>query len=86
VFLYLRIFPDRQFQRWCYIIMGILALFCISFVVTLFTYCIPFDYTWMRWDNENHGQCIDMNAQTYVCAALNIILDLAIFFLPIPQL
>lgn len=66
--------------------MGVMAVFCLSFVITLLTYCVPFDYTWMRWDNERSGTCIDMNAQTYTCASLNIILDGVIFFLPIPQL
>ncbi|KAH8674339.1 hypothetical protein BX600DRAFT_457448 [Xylariales sp. PMI_506] len=84
--LYLRIFPDRQFRKHCFILMIIMGLFCLAFVITLLTYCVPFDYTWMRWDNENTGKCINMNAQTYTCAALNIILDLVIFFLPIPQL
>ncbi|KAK6220847.1 hypothetical protein LQW54_001766 [Pestalotiopsis sp. IQ-011] len=84
--LYLRIFPDRQFRKHIFILMGIMALFCVAFVVTLLTYCLPFDYTWERWDNEKTGKCIDMNAQTYTCAALNIFLDLVIFFIPIPQL
>ncbi|KAF3024103.1 hypothetical protein G7054_g13495 [Neopestalotiopsis clavispora] len=84
--LYLRIFPDRQFRKHIYILMGVMALFCVAFVVTLLTYCVPFEYTWARWDNEQTGTCINMNAQTYTCAALNIILDLVIFFIPIPQL
>jgi hypothetical protein len=84
--LYLRIFPDRQFRKHIYILMVIMALFCVAFVVTLLTYCVPFDYTWTRWDNQKTGTCINMNAQTYTCAALNIILDLIIFFIPIPQL
>ncbi|KAI1860263.1 hypothetical protein JX265_005824 [Neoarthrinium moseri] len=84
--LYLRIFPDRQFRKYVYALMIVMGLFCVAFVVTLLTYCVPFDYTWMRWDNQNTGTCINMNAQTYTCAALNIVLDLLIFFLPIPQL
>ncbi|KAH8199217.1 hypothetical protein TruAng_006623 [Truncatella angustata] len=84
--LYLRIFPDKLFRKQVYVLMGLMAAFCVVFVVTLLTYCVPFDYTWMRWDNQNTGTCINMNAQTYVCAALNIALDLIIFFIPIPQL
>ncbi|KAK8007509.1 hypothetical protein PG989_001499 [Apiospora arundinis] len=84
--LYLRIFPDRQFRKHIFILMGVMGLFCVAFVVTLLTYCVPFDYTWARWDNELTGKCINMDAQTYTCAALNIILDIVIFFMPIPQL
>ncbi|KAK8022161.1 hypothetical protein PG993_012928 [Apiospora rasikravindrae] len=84
--LYLRIFPDRQFRKHIFILMVVMALFCVAFVVTLLTYCVPFDYTWTRWDNEKTGKCINMDAQTYTCAALNIVLDIVIFFMPIPQL
>ncbi|KAK7918323.1 CFEM domain-containing protein [Apiospora marii] len=84
--LYLRIFPDRQFRKHIFVLMGVMALFCVAFVITLLTYCVPFDYTWTRWDNEKHGKCINMDAQTYTCAALNIVLDIVIFFMPIPQL
>ncbi|KAK6829374.1 hypothetical protein PG987_009958 [Apiospora arundinis] len=84
--LYLRIFPDRKFRKHVFMLMVVMALFCAAFVVTLLTYCVPFDYTWMRWNNERHGKCINMDAQTYTCAALNIVLDIVIFFMPIPQL
>ncbi|KAK7971394.1 hypothetical protein PG989_016410 [Apiospora arundinis] len=84
--LYLRIFPDRKFREHVFMLMVAMALFCAAFVVTLLTYCVPFDYTWMRWNNERHGKCINMDAQTYTCAALNIVLDIVIFFMPIPQL
>lgn len=84
--LYLRIFPDRQFRKHVFVLIGTMGLFCVAFVVTLLTYCVPFSFTWERWDNEKKGKCIDMDAQTYVCAALNIVLDLWIFFIPIPQL
>ncbi|KAK6818978.1 hypothetical protein PG987_013720 [Apiospora arundinis] len=74
--LYLRIFPDRKFRKHVFMLMVAMALFCAAFVVTLLTYCVPFDYTWMRWNNERHGKCINMDAQTYTCAALNIVLDI----------
>lgn len=38
------------------------------------------------WDHRHTGKCINMSAQTYVCAALNIVLDVTIFLLPIPKL
>ncbi|KAK6075045.1 CFEM domain-containing protein [Seiridium cupressi] len=84
--LYLRIFPDPLFRKQVHILMVVMGLFCISFIVTMFTYCVPFDYSWARWDNEKKGTCIDINAQTYTCAGLNIVLDIIIFFIPIPQL
>lgn len=86
MFLYLRIFPKPVFRRICFYMLGFLAIFCLVFVVTLLTYCTPFSYVWSRWDARKEGKCINMTAQTYVCAALNIVLDVTIFLLPIPQL
>ncbi|KAK7737507.1 hypothetical protein SLS53_006580 [Cytospora paraplurivora] len=86
MFLYLRIFPKPVFRRVCFYMLGFLAVFCLVFVITLLTYCQPFSYVWSRWDARKEGTCINMTAQTYVCAALNIVLDVTIFLLPIPQL
>lgn len=86
VCLYLRIFPKQQFRRVCLVLLVIIALFCFVFTVTLLTYCQPFSYVWTRWDSRYQGTCINMTAQTFVCASMNIVLDVTIFLLPIPQL
>ncbi|KUI66065.1 hypothetical protein VM1G_01940 [Cytospora mali] len=86
VCLYLRIFPKQKFRRMCFVLLGLIAAFCLVFAVTLLTYCQPFSYVWTRWDGRYHGTCINMTAQTFVCAAMNIVLDVTIFLLPIPQL
>lgn len=41
---------------------------------------------WTMWDGRHAGKCINMSAQTYVCAALNIVMDVTIFLIPIPKL
>ncbi|ROW11215.1 hypothetical protein VMCG_01306 [Cytospora schulzeri] len=86
VCLYLRIFPKQKFRRMCYGLLGLIAVFCLVFAVTLLAYCQPFSYVWSRWDGRYEGKCINMTAQTFVCAAMNIVLDVIIFLLPIPQL
>ncbi|KAL1861693.1 hypothetical protein Daus18300_008661 [Diaporthe australafricana] len=86
VCLYLRIFPKQNFRRLCFALLALIACFCVVFVVSLLCYCQPFSYVWTRWDGRMHGKCINMTAQTYVCAAMNIVLDVFIFLLPIPQL
>ena len=84
--LYIRIFPDQRLRRQIYFIMSILALIFLTFTIGVFNYCKPFRYTWVRWDNQENGKCDNINVQTFVHAGLNIVLDLVIFFLPIPQL
>lgn len=86
VVLYLRIFPTKNFRKACYGMLALLVCFTIVFVVTLLTYCVPFQYVWTMWDKRTTGRCINMSAQTYVCAALNIIMDVTIFLMPIPKL
>lgn len=86
VVLYLRIFPTKNFRKACYGMLALLICFTIIFVVTLLTYCVPFEYVWTMWDKRHTGRCINMSAQTYVCAALNIVMDVTIFLMPIPKL
>lgn len=86
VVLYLRIFPTQNFRKACYGMLGLLVCFTIVFVVTLLTYCVPFEYVWTMWDRRHVGKCINMSAQTYVCAGLNIVMDVTIFLMPIPKL
>lgn len=86
VCLYLRIFPKQNFRRICFGLLVFIGLFCFVFCVTCLTYCQPFSYIWTRWDGRYSGKCINMTTQTFVCASLNIVLDVTIFLLPIPQL
>lgn len=86
VVLYLRIFPSKQFRYMCWGMLAFIVCFAIVFLVTLLTYCVPFEYVWQMWDNRHVGKCINMTAQTYVCAALNIVMDVTIFLMPIPKL
>lgn len=66
--------------------LAFIAAFAVVFIVTLFTYCVPFNFFWFMWDHRHTGKCINMTAQTYVCASLNIIMDVTIFLMPIPKL
>ncbi|CAN8099360.1 unnamed protein product [Discula destructiva] len=86
VILYLRIFSSKNFRWLCWAMLGFLVCFALVFLISLLTYCVPFEYVWQRWDHRHAGRCINMTAQTYVCAALNIILDVAIFLMPISKL
>lgn len=66
--------------------LGFIVCFALVFIVTLLTYCVPLSYVWSMWDHRHSGKCINMNAQTYVCATLNIVMDVTIFLMPIPKL
>ncbi|KIW00117.1 uncharacterized protein PV09_08299 [Verruconis gallopava] len=84
--LYLRIFTSKQFKWQCGILITIVACFGISCIVSTGLYCRPIDYVWLGWDGQHKATCVDINAQTYSLAGINMTLDIIIFILPIPQL
>ncbi|KAK5127097.1 hypothetical protein LTR85_008457 [Meristemomyces frigidus] len=87
--LYLRIFPSTVstwFRRTCFGMIGIcIAYFIGSNLSTLFE-CKPINLAWLQWDGEHKGHCFDQEAQIFANAGINIVLDLVVFFLPIPKL
>lgn len=43
VVLYLRIFPSKRFRNLCFGMLAFIVCFAVVFLVTLLTYCVPFD-------------------------------------------
>lgn len=41
---------------------------------------------WLKWDGEHRGKCLDLNADGWASASINIILDLIVITLPMKQL
>jgi hypothetical protein len=84
--LYLRIFTTRAFKWQCYTLITIIASFGIGCIVSTGLYCRPISYVWEGWDGQHKATCVNINAQTYSLAGINMTLDIVIFILPIPQL
>lgn len=84
--LYLRIFTTRYFKYQCYVLITIVAAFAVSCIISTGLYCRPIDYVWKGWDGEHPATCVNINAQTYALAGINMSLDIVIFILPIPQI
>jgi hypothetical protein len=61
-------------------------LYIITFVLATALQCIPIRIAWEHWDGEHHGRCIDLNADAWASAAVNIVLDLIVIALPMKQL
>jgi hypothetical protein len=83
---YLRIFPDWKLRRAIYAMIGTCALYSVVFVTVTALQCIPVSMAWKKWDGEHHGKCLDLNADGWASASLNIILDLIVIALPMKQL
>lgn len=88
--LYLRIWSNGSgTQDWfrisCYGLIAFFSLFAVIMSITLGFECNPISYAWLRWDNEHTGTCIDLNAQVFALAGINIAQDIAVVFLPLPK-
>lgn len=83
---YLRIFPQKGLRRAIYVTIVLCVMYIIAFVTPTALQCIPVRYAWERWDGEHHGQCINLNADAWASAAVNIVLDLIVISLPMREL
>ena len=85
ILLYLRIFPAKEFRRQCYVLMALTILVGLSCTIVFPLACRPISYMWKGWDGTMEAKCININADTFAFAAINMTLDVAIFAAPIFQ-
>ncbi|KAK7700729.1 hypothetical protein SLS57_012014 [Botryosphaeria dothidea] len=83
---YLRIFPEKGFRKAVFVTMAACIGYGIAFVLVSVFQCRPIKYAWLQWDDEHEGTCNNINAQGWSSAALNVILDVIVIILPMPQL
>ena len=80
---YVRLFVRKTFQRVCYGVMILVAIYhTLSINLSLFK-CKPIA---LFWDDNLHGSCLNSQALWFTNSAINVATDLTIFFLPIPVL
>lgn len=83
---YLRVFTDARFRKVVYIVMGICVVTGLGCSFAVIFQCAPISYAWYQWDNQFRGTCINLNAASWSHAVINIVLDLIVLVLPLPQL
>ncbi|KAF4967937.1 hypothetical protein FSARC_4590 [Fusarium sarcochroum] len=84
--IYLRVFPDKTFQKICWATIIHCSLFLFSTTITAILACVPVQAAWTNWKGDAEGMCYDNNAFWWAHSAINIITDLWIIGLPIPGL
>lgn len=62
--------------------MAFCALSAIAFVLTTIFQCTPVSYV---FDKDLPGKCVNYNIVAWVHAAINIVQDIIIIVLPIPE-
>ncbi|KAI7370658.1 hypothetical protein KC354_g1090 [Hortaea werneckii] len=85
----LRVWPrstTTHLREAIYAVMAIIILSDTAFTLSIIFSCRPVQAAYTNWDLEHPGQCIQKNPHFIAMGVVNIVLDLAVFFLPIPKL
>ncbi|KAL9012582.1 MAG: hypothetical protein Q9173_002664 [Seirophora scorigena] len=81
LFLYIDLFPKRPFRRAVYITMGFVVAFGLSLILTGLLICKPIEF---NWDKSLDGRCGSTVGEEIAFAAVNMVIDGVIVFLPTP--
>ncbi|KAK5456025.1 hypothetical protein LTS15_005344 [Exophiala xenobiotica] len=84
--LYYKVFPTQPFRKLVIASMVVCALYIPTFALGIALHCIPISYTWTSWTGETTGHCMNLNAFAWAHAIINIVFDIWIIILPVPQL
>lgn len=60
--------------------------YLVAFECVSIWQCKPVAGAWKKWDGTYAAKCNNINLQSWMSAAINIILDIAIIALPMPEL
>ncbi|KAF2498993.1 hypothetical protein BU16DRAFT_559023 [Lophium mytilinum] len=82
----LSIFPDKQFRKYVFIVIGLCLAYCVAFLFATIFQCTPVSYTWTQWDGLHPGKCNNIHIQGWLSAIANITLDIFVMVLPLRQL
>ena len=86
LFFYLRVFDSTLFRKCAIGISVFVVCFGVANTFSMIFQCTPISFFWNGWTGEYAGKCININAFSWIRAAIEIIIDLAIISLPIPLL
>ncbi|KAH6892391.1 hypothetical protein B0T10DRAFT_559979 [Thelonectria olida] len=84
---YIRVFPGASVfvRRASWALMGVVACFGIANTCSMIFQCTPIPFFWKGWSGEVKGRCIDINLFSWIRAAIEIAIDVAILSLPLPS-
>lgn len=86
LFFYLKVFPKRSFRICAWVLIGLNLAYFLAYDFLLIFQCQPIDGAWKAWDGEFEAKCISINVLGWSAAVINIVLDLAVIILPLPEL
>ncbi|OBT58914.1 hypothetical protein VE04_00582 [Pseudogymnoascus sp. 24MN13] len=81
LFLYLDIFPQRNFRIICWALIVHISAAIVALSFTTIFQCTPVKYS---WDKTVPGSCINIKAFWYGQSGWNTLMDVIVLILPIP--
>lgn len=81
--LYMRIFVTKGFKRICYVVLSVILGYSVGSIFATIFQCWPIAGS---WDKTVKAQCIDSDVFWVAYAVLNILTDVMVLSLPIPQI
>lgn len=81
LFLYLRIFQQKNFQILAWTVMGVVVCGSTAFGIATILQCTPIQ---RAWDKSIPGTCINFKAFWYTHSCFNAFFDILIYVMPMP--
>lgn len=81
IFLYRRIFPNRQLHIALWIVGGVVVCMGIAAAFLAVFSCVPVNAS---WDHRVKRRCIDSDTWTTIYGSQNVVTDFVLLFLPMP--
>jgi hypothetical protein len=81
--LYRRIFQDKQFRLWLYITGVVVIGYSVSSFLAFLLQCVPLRKIWAP---AVQGSCVNLGLAFTLTGVINILTDVCILVLPLPQL
>lgn len=84
--LFLRVFRHRFIRLTCWAIIVYIALQTLAFNLASIFQCTPVNYFWNQVYPSNKGHCFDINAFYRSMPPPEMVVDLILIFLPVPEI
>ncbi|KAI0521975.1 hypothetical protein F5B22DRAFT_594896 [Xylaria bambusicola] len=87
------LFYRRLFERgsaWFHVRLGFAAFFTIGYLLSIWSVaaalCQPTEFFWTQFLGVTKGKCLDINASFLSLTVLNLVADLLVLVVPIPEI
>ncbi|KAI1756306.1 hypothetical protein F4782DRAFT_328070 [Xylaria castorea] len=87
------LFYRRLFERgsrWFHVRLGFAAFFTAGYLLSIWAVaaalCTPVEFFWTKFLGVTEGHCIDINASFLSLTVLNLVADLLVLVVPIPEI